>query len=337
MKVLHVIDRLAVGGAERVFVSLVNNLRNAGVAVKVLLFETGHQLEGELAADMIDLKRSNKYNLITLYKAYKICSRYDIVHAHLRHVHAYIKLSQVLFGGTYKLILHDHSGVSGEVPFRLKGLFKPAFYIGVYKQQLVWAIEKLHVGKPHAFLLNNTVANTINMVANSPSGSMMMVGNIRRVKNIEFAIALARQLNKKLTVYGNVLDNDYYSELLNVIGGKDDVEIVQGVTDLSKVYSKHSIAIHTSKQETGPLVLLEYMLAGVFFVAFKTGDVADTLYNELKDCFADSFEIDEWVNKVNQFNDSQEQKEKLRELYLKYYSPEQVTDKCLQIYKSVHS
>ena len=337
MKVLHVIDRLALGGAERVFVSLVNNLCSAGVEVRALLFETGYELEQELKADVIDLKRRNKYNLVTLYKTHKICSSYDIVHTYLRHVHAYVKLAQVLFGGEYRLILHDHSGVSDEVPFRLKGLFKPAYYIGVYQKQVKWAIETLCINEQHAFLLNNTVSTAIMVRDRSSSDSIMMVGNIRRVKNIEFAIALARRLNKKLSVYGNVLDKEYYNELLDFIADKDDVEIVQGVTDLSEVYNKHSLAIHTSKQETGPLVLLEYMLAGMPFVAYKTGDVADTIYNELEECFVDSFEIDEWMNKVNQLNDSEGQKEKLRELYLTYYSPEQVTDKCLQIYKSVHS
>lgn len=353
MKVLHVIDRLAVGGAEQVFVNLTGNLLGVDIGVGAMLFNTGYPLERKLAIKkevtqyldgntrtaikslkVHDLKRASKFSIRTLYKAYRICTEYDIVHAHLRHVHAYLKLAKMIFGGSYKLLLHDHAGVTQEVPFRLKGLFKPKYYIGVNNEQLNWATEQIKVAKRHVYLLTNTIAplNAIDGVADD--GSIMMIANVRRVKHIEFAIKLCQHMGRKLTVYGNVLDEDYYNEL-KMLGG--NVRFVTGAADIPAIFQQHSLAIHTSKEETGPLVLLEYMCAGMPFVSYKTGSVADTIYNEFPDAFVNDFDIERWVQRVNEVRYSEEQKKLSRLLYLKYFSPERIREQCLKIYKDVRS
>ena len=192
MKVLHVIDRLETGGAEKLFVSITKLLTARGIETGALLFTAGSALDKELEKrlQLHVLNRRGKYNLLTLYKAHKICSGYDIVHTHLRHVYAYIRLAQWLFGGKYKLVVHDHAAIIKDIPKRYAGMFKPAYYIGVNKEQIAWAVSTIGVHKEHIFLLENTVMPVTgdeNKTDNPKD--LMVVANIRAVKNIEFAVA----------------------------------------------------------------------------------------------------------------------------------------------------
>ena len=72
------------------------------------------------------LDRKSKFNLFTMRKCAKIASGYDIVHVHMRHTWAYVKLSSLLFRRSSRLIFHDHFGdiaIDQKPTYRLKGTF----------------------------------------------------------------------------------------------------------------------------------------------------------------------------------------------------------------------
>ncbi|HYC27165.1 MAG TPA: glycosyltransferase, partial [Chitinophagaceae bacterium] len=295
------IDRLETGGAEKILVHLTRLLVASGVETGVLLFAAGsplgHELDKRLQVHL--LNRKNKFNPFNLFKAHRLCSRYNIVHTHLRHVHAYIRLAQLLFNGKYKVMLHDHASPTAGIPARLKGFFKPRYYIGVNQDQIAWAENSVGIDRKNIFLLENTVAA-------QPAGTAIilktlraiMVANIRRVKNIEFAIALCRKMDWQLDIYGNVIEPDYHSELLTLAGNDGSVNIKTGITDFSATYPQYRLAIHCSPQETGPLVLIEYLAAGLPFIAYKTGSAAETIAVELPQLFMNNFDHEEWVQRI---------------------------------------
>ena len=197
MKILQVIDRLEAGGAERLLISITHLLADKNISAGVLLFNNGGALDKELdpRVEAHLLNRSNKFNLFTLYKAHRICKQYDIIHAHLRHVYAYIRMTQLLFGGKYKLLLHDHAAITNDAPVRIRGIFKPRYYIGVNEEQINWAINTIGVEQQNVFLLENTVlAKQESVHVKQSRNKAIMIANIRQVKNIEFAISLAGML-----------------------------------------------------------------------------------------------------------------------------------------------
>jgi glycosyltransferase involved in cell wall biosynthesis len=61
------------------------------------------------------------------------------------------------------------------------------------------------------------------------------------------------------------------------------------------------MGIFTSKSESGPLVVLEYLLCGLPFIAYKTGGISDILYKYFPDFFIDNFDDKIWVKKINKF------------------------------------
>lgn len=340
MKVLHIIDRLETGGAEKILVHLTGLLAATGVPTGVMLFAHGSPLERDLdkRLQLHLLNRKNKFSLSTLRQAHRICSQYDIVHAHLRHVHAYIRLGQILFNGKYKLILHDHAAPAGSMPVRMKGLFRPRYYIGVNKEQTEWAKDCIGIDGRNIFLLENTVVAQIQIPTAMPRDKRaIMVANIRRVKNIEFAIGLSKKTGWPLDVYGNVIEQDYYKELLTMAGKDGAINVKTGITDFSSIYPQYSLAVHCSPKETGPLVLIEYLAAGLPFIAYKTGSAAETIAQHLPQLFMDNLELGQWHEKIQEITQDKTLPAKMQELYKRIFNPGDYLNKCLEIYKSVHS
>lgn len=338
MKVLHVIDRLEIGGAEKVFVGITKLLAEKGNTVGALLFSSGSPLDATLdnKVKLHGLNRTSKYNLQTLYKAHSICNEYDIVHAHLRHVYAYMRLAQWLFNGKYKLITHDHAGVTEEVPRRFKGILKPRFYIGVNKVQTSWAINRIGVAEKNTYLLENTILfDYESRQTGSQDDKAMMVANIRSVKNIEFAIELCKQMGWSLDIYGNVIEETYYRQLLQK--ADSSIRIIQGQRDFSNTYQNYKIAIHCSHEETGPLVLIEYLSVGLPFIAYQTGSAADAIVEDLPELFMQRFNVDEWEQRIKEIITDGTLPTKMRRVYKAKFNPEQYINKCLSIYKSVLS
>jgi glycosyltransferase involved in cell wall biosynthesis len=340
MKVLHIIDRLETGGAERLFVNLTGLLAERNADTGVLLFTAGSALDKELDSRLKIhvLNRGNKFNPFTLYKAHRICSSYDIVHTHLRHVYAYIRLAQLLFGGRYKLILHDHAAATIDIPVRLKGIFKPLYYIGVNKEQTTWAENTIEIAKQNVFLLENTAMPEIRRSTIKVNGKKaMLVANIRQVKNIEFAIELCRYIGWQLDIYGNIIEQDYYHKLLALSGNDRSIRIINGITDFSQIYQQYNLAIHCSPKETGPLVLIEYLAAGLPFIAYETGSAAETIAAELPQLFMQNFEQSQWEQRIREIITDTDLPDRMRILYKKKFNPEDYINRCLEIYKSVHS
>ena len=106
MNVLQVIDRLNIGGAERVMLNITRLLAERNIEVGVLLFNEGFALDKDIdkRAKLFVLNRNNKFSIAKLYKTFRICSKYEIVHVHMRHCYRYVKLAQLLFGGKFKVI-----------------------------------------------------------------------------------------------------------------------------------------------------------------------------------------------------------------------------------------
>lgn len=341
MKVLHAIDRLQAGGAEKMFVTLTSLLSAANIPVAALLFNSGYELDHKLdkGVRLRILNRQNRFNPVTLYKAHKICSEYDIVHAHLRHVYAYLRLAQWLFRGKYKLLIHDHGAVVQPIPCRLKGVFRPQYYIGVNNEQVIWAKTHLFVNEDKAFLLENTIipVKPADGEVNRGTKKAMMIANIRRVKNIEFAIRLCQAMGWRLDIYGNIAEKDYYDELMQLINNNPRIRIISGISDFSGIYGHYNLAIHSSLAETGPLVLLEYLSAGLPFIAYKTGSAAEKISDFLPAMLMNDFDLNNWRQQVALILNDSMLPQKMRELFNQEFSPEKYIGQCLQIYKSIHS
>lgn len=342
MKVLHVIDELNIGGSERVFLDITRLLLDDGMEVGALLFNRGGALDDQLDSrlNLHVLERVNKYAINKMYEANKICAEYNIVHVHMRHCYAYIRLAQKLFRGKYTIVFHDHYGdidINPEVPRNMKSMLRPEYYIGVSKSLVDWAIESVGVPADKAFLLSNTIIpnKDTRFEEKAEWKKAMMVANIRTTKNLEFAVALAQSCGLQLDIYGNRSDEAYYTKIKTLIGDSKNINLIEGVTNFKDLYNQYDFAMHTAKSETGPLVLMEYMAYGIPFIAYRTGEVAEQVFSIIPNHLMETFDTSEWVERIHVLSKTQNLSATLKTIFKDNFSPEQYINTCRRIYESI--
>lgn len=112
MRILHVINSLAIGGAEKLVTDLLPLLKNKGNQVDLLLFnglETS--LKKELIANKINIiefsKNGSMYNPIYIIQLIFIMSKYDIVHTHNSSPQLFCAIAKLFCSN--KLITTEHN------------------------------------------------------------------------------------------------------------------------------------------------------------------------------------------------------------------------------------
>jgi glycosyltransferase involved in cell wall biosynthesis len=339
MKVLQIINRLDLGGAERVFVDLTNLLHGSKkVEVSILTFDAKGKLYISLDKKIakIKFKRENKFNILTAYKLSKILKSYDILHVHTRHVYRYVKIVCLIFGVKTKLVFQDHYGkisIDKSIPKFFNTFLKPKYYIGVSSELTNWAKNKLQVN--HVFKLSNIIIKEKIASTLKEKEGFVIVGNIKPVKNQLFAIQLSALLHKELTIIGEIQDQKYYDILIKEIESlnyKNQVQFLHGIDNVQQLLPQFELGLMTSISESGPLVLIEYLSQNLPFIANQTGEVSVVLKKELPNLFIKNFDLNEWRNKTKKLENKNLQ---LDQLYSKYYSPNQYIKECLKIYRSI--
>jgi len=342
MKVIHIIDSLQIGGAEKVMVNLCNLLFKNKVNVSAMILgDVEGPLASELHSDILRfrLKRKNKFDLFTAFRMVQQLSKADIAHVHMRHNYAYVALFSKLFLCKTKIVLHDHYGsieFDKSVPKLFKFL-KPKYYIGVSKKLTNWAVVQLKLPEDKVFLLNNTIQRTTKKtnISLDEGLNILMVGNIKPVKNQLFAIKLMQHIDGSLTIYGKNQDETYFNKLIteiNRLSLKDKVSFIHDETNIQNCLANYNFAIHTAKSESGPLVLIEYLAQNIPFLAYKTGDVSEVLMDEIPNQFINDFNKKKWEQSILAIKSSHK---KTEVLYDRYFSPKQYINTCKGIYAKI--
>lgn len=340
-KIIQVIDTLNVGGGERVFVNICNILKDNEEDVTAFFLLTPGLLSAELKEGIpqLFLNRGNKFGIKKMAECASIIRQFDIVHCHFRHVYRYIKLVAKLFFVKSTIILHDHYGsidIDKKVPRFFKSFLKSCYYIGVSKSLCQWARNELNLSPSKIFLLENIIIPFRQREVNHSSKTFdwLLVSNIKQIKNNLFAIELAKKAQKRILLVGQNQDEKYYNLLLDQ---SDDEKIVidSKVNNAQSVMHLANLGLHTSKSETGPLVLLEYLAQGIPFLAYETGEVAKILKHYFPDFFIDNFDMDKWLERIKKIENSTNDKVEMQEVFNKHFGVNAYYKKLKSIYKCI--
>ncbi|MBZ0246283.1 MAG: glycosyltransferase, partial [Cyclobacteriaceae bacterium] len=302
LNILHVISNLHVGGAEKMLVTAANLFVDKGHDVGVALLVDGGPLCSHLnpRVKLHSLSRKGRFDLRAMRKLSMLANSYQIVHIHLKHNLKFVFVANLIWRIRNPLILHDHSAevlISGvqktHLPFFVQYWLRKQTYVGVSEALTNWALRNFRLDPDKCFTLPNAIecknGSTIKVPISKDVVNIILVSNFRRLKNIEFAITLVEQLTKlglnlRLDILGQVLDKSYFEEIKALIASlniSDIVTINNDVSDVTHELGNYSFAIHTSKAETGPLVLLEYFHAGLPFLASNHGEVANQVFQKI--------------------------------------------------------
>jgi len=354
MKILHVVDKLNIGGAEKVIADLMNMQYIEGMNVDLLVLLDAGPLAKTLnpKIKIFEMHRESKFSLDTMKKMELIMTTYDIVHIHMRHVFRYVMVAKMIYPFNSKIIFHDHSSnFKIDWKNRLHKYFskKVDQYILTSQEQSVWVDKFIGLNKNKMVLMENVILKKYNncfMNTGINELRIILVSNFRRVKNIEFSIRLIRRLiqaypNMRFDIYGVAVDKKYFHEICELKKKLDldqYIDIITNQSDIQSVLCKYDLALHCSKHETGPLVLTEYLAYGLPFIAYRTGSVVERVFFYDKEMVIDNFEMERWVAKITniyeKYNYKSERK-KLIDFYKDVYSPKEYIKKCKKIYQTV--
>lgn len=316
-KIIYIISELDRGGAERVAVDICNLMNANNYNVTILFTRKPGLLSKFLNKGVIQisLNRKKRYSFISLFKFIKILSQFDIVHVHCRHNFYYTRLSMIFNPfKKWDLIFHDHFGaieIDKRVPFFFK-LFKRNYkYIGVSKSLTEWATKNLNGLLSIHLLPNIRIRNDCEKIEDPVDNEktklkFIHVSNFHRIKNIEYSIHLIFEIKKKrkvsLSIYGQIKDSNYFDEIKSLVDSLNltkNVFFIHDELDIPSIIRQYDIGLCTSKSESGPLVLIEYLSGGIPFLSYKTGEVVDCIIEDFPLFVIDNFLLNEWISGID--------------------------------------
>ena len=303
LHILHVIDGLGLGGAERMLVDIANRSVADGHRVSVCVTRNNATLASELD-DRVELLVLNRRRRLSPWALLRLArfvrkQRVDVIHAHMRSNLAFVLPLRIARLITTPIVFHDHYGtieIDTHVPswFRI-GQRYVASYVGVYDQLKEWA---QHAGMaPHR---TTTIPNGLDLsrltdaspaalraeLGIAPDTMLVaVVATLRKDKGIEVlldAVAASRHRDRLCVVVAGTDGEPGYAARCRArcteLHLDRTVKFIGGRTDVPRVLAASDAAVLTSHTESGPLVLIEYLAARLPIVSTKVGDIGHRMH-----------------------------------------------------------
>ena len=298
MQVMHMIDSLALGGAERIAVDLANSLPKDEFEVHLCATRKGGPLEADIAphVQFFVLGRRSRVDLKALSKLsrYLCCHNVRIIHAHSTSLFTAVLAS--FLPPFPKVLWHNHIGdidtdawsvlVYGLLVRRASGV------IAVNDRLANWAREALRVRKDRVWYIPNFVRPIGSQVRagcddlpGHPGRRVVCVAGIRPQKDFAtllraFAEVLRDVPDAVLLVVGGVRDEGYFRGLQLL---QKDLELAEAVhwlgqrTDALEIAAACDVGVLSSASEGLPVVLLEYGALGLPVVCTDVGQCREVV------------------------------------------------------------
>ncbi|HEY4176130.1 MAG TPA: glycosyltransferase [Kofleriaceae bacterium] len=302
MHVLHVIDGLGLGGAERMAVDIANATVADGHRVSFCVTRDVTTLVPHLdpGIELLVLARRSKIDIRATAKLVRFVQSnpVDVIHVHMRSVFAYVSLLRIVRALRAPIIFHDHFGATDahtHVPlwFRV-GARLLSHYVGVYPPLRDWAISA-GVPPERASVIENAL--DLRRISGAPKHDLrselglapeiqlgILVATIRHVKGIDILLDAVTRCRTRakfhIAIAGAYGEPEYAAEIQARLARDprlSGVTLLGGRMDVPSLLHDADFALLTSRSESGPLVLIEYLAAGLAIVATRVGDIGRRL------------------------------------------------------------
>ncbi len=293
--VMHLVDTLAVGGAERMAVNLVNSLPRDRYTAHLCCTRHDGPLGALVATDVVrlTLDRTNRFDVSALARLVAHIREHDVrvLHAHSAAVFAAVLAS--LAPPHPAVVWHDHYGrsLASRTAWPYRVIARRLSHVIVVNESLAhWARSTLGVRDGRVSYIPNFVAQASEKGAavdlpGRPDSRVACVANLRPQKDhatliAAFARVVAAVPEAQLLLMGAESDTSYAVALRHAV---DEAGIEHSVSwlgvrdDVAQVLRACSVGVLSSRSEGLPLALLEYGVAGLAAVATHVGQCSDVL------------------------------------------------------------
>jgi len=300
MRVLHVINRLGYGGAERLLYNFILHAQKHYPEVDIevcCLLEEG-MLGGQLRQKVIIIHNLNskKWDIIRvvrgLYKIIKV-SRYDIVHVHL-FPSLYYTWVVSLFFDSPRYVYTEHSTNNRRRKIPLLNIFEHLIY-GSYDKIVANSIETkyslsswIKLGDKISVIENGVPIPAIQKKNYKITGipKLLFIGRLTPAKGVDIAIEAVRILLRRgteveLTIVGDGPQRKSFERMAKGL----PVRFVGFQESIETYMISHDILLIPSRWEGFGLVAIEGLMAGMPIVAasvdFLKANIVDGKYGLL--------------------------------------------------------
>jgi glycosyltransferase involved in cell wall biosynthesis len=149
---------------------------------------------------------------------------------------------------------------------------------------------------------------------------------------------LDHKLGLDLTIYCAKDDqNTYFKSVKRDIQenySSQKINFIYVHTNVQRDLNKYDFAVCTSKSESGPSVLLEFLAQEIPFLTYKTGEVTDFVEKKLPGFVIDSFVLEDWVKRTELILQKKD-KYVFIKVFQEYWDRENFIEKNIYVYKNI--
>ena len=361
IKLLTIIESLGKGGAERVLVNTVPELKKIGIDCEIIILFNKDDLAQELEEFGIKVHRlelSNKWNIfeaiIKLNRIYRN-KNYDIVHAHLFFAHFHTALS-LLFNKKIKKVVTFHNLGFDEYPAnslikktrkKIEELCVKTFDLKTAVSNAVKEHYSFHLNLKNVKIINNsfpiaTFEKYKTKKEKFNSFTILTPGRFVPKKGHKYLIEAINILNKRklnlnfLFIGDGPLKNSIKVETEKI----SNIDILDALphNELMKLYRNVDLIVIPSIYEAFGLVVGEAMIMEIPIIATKVDGIVEMIENRKEGLLvepanpqelADAIE-EMYLNKVLRENLIINAKEKIKE-----FDTENIAKKWKKYYEDI--
>lgn len=291
MRIIQVIDSLAIGGAEKMAVSFANSLSSriefSGLVVTRREGNLKNTIKKEV--DYLFLKKKHRFDLIAVFRLRNYCKKNNvgIIQAHSSSY--FIACLVKIIYPKIKIIWHDHNGI-GIIPKRKGAIYIQTFsfffkgVIAVNTELEQWS--KKHIFCKNVIYLQNYVVKNDNFEKNTvlkgeDGKRVLYLANLRYQKNHFLLINVVKKITNEFTdwtfhLVGADLNDNYSDEIKSQISKhnlSNKIFIYGSKQDIENIINQSDVAVFTSNSEGLPVALLENGLFKKPVVATRVGEI----------------------------------------------------------------
>lgn len=299
MKIVHIIDSLGIGGAERLITEIVPKLVKGGNKVDVVLLNGQkthlyNELNSLNCCNIYSLGRSY-YNPLYILKLIPYFYKYDIVHVHLFPAQYFAALARLFCFKKVKLIFTEHNTSNTRLENSRYRWIEKSIYkiynkiICITPEVKVVLRKKLNIQNEKLFVIENGV-NLVNVQQSISNNRLIygfsakdrlliMVAGFRPQKDQSTVIKSLKNipLEYKLLLVGDGETRGELEQLVRRLNLSERVFFLGIRNDVYSLMKMCDVAILSSHWEGFGLVAVEAMASGIPLIASNVNGLAQVV------------------------------------------------------------
>lgn len=306
-RVLAVTDSLEVGGAERVAVDIVNSLDREQFEALVCATRCDGPLRDMLLPDVeVEITgRRATWDLAGMarFARWVRASEIDVLHTHGRGTMKFVALCRRTGLLDTPHVFHDHYGrlhLDRQANAGMRSALRTGVdvYLGVDSRLCEWARtsaglppEQVHLARSGVDLSRFEGVEPVDLREEFDLHGvelvMVMVANYRQQKDhptvFRALAALPPDLRRRVavvTIGSTTSEPGFFDRcwaMATELGVTDSIRVADARSDALQLLAGADAGLLASKNETGPLVVLEYMASRLPFIVTDTGEITRAL------------------------------------------------------------